>query len=392
MLARLDRYLIRSFLGMFAGLTALAMALLLLERLIRITDIVSGSGNALASASLLIANLIPHYLNLALPGAFLVAMILTIDRLSRSGEIVALMAAGVSLYRIALPFLMISVVLAAASLLISGFLQPLSRYSYREIVYNLQHQSVISVFQEQKFVQYDNRIIWTDSVNPAGRRLGQTFILETEPDGTRTLLTGGAGDLREIRSGEWEITLLGGAGASYREADPPEEFDQISYGELSWPVISDADPYRERGGDERELFLPELLAHSSVAAPGDIEPAVAAAAFHDRTSRAAILLVMPLIAVILGLNLGRIARSSGVIIGILFLLGLQKVLEYTLVQASEGVIPPWVGFWPLMTMIAIAALALFRHRADGSVVHRRPRTAIRPGTDYASALAGKPAK
>lgn len=392
MLARLDRYLIRSFLGIFAGLTVLAMALLLLERLIRITEIVSGSGNALASASLLVANLVPHYLNLALPGAFLIAMILTIDRLSRSGEIVALMAAGVSLYRIVLPFLQISLLLAVMSLLISGFLQPLSRYSYREIVYNLQHQSVISVFQEQKFVQYNNRIIWTDSVQPAGRRLGQTFIMETAPDGTRTLLTGHSGELREIRSGDWEITLLGGAGASYRETDPPEEYDRIEYGELRWPVLVDAGAYRARGGDERELFLPELLARTSAEDGGDISHEVAAATFHDRTSRAALFLIMPLIAIILGLNLGRVARSSGVIIGILFLLGVQKVLEYTLVQTSQGLIPPWAGFWPLVVVIVLATFVLFRRLAEGGVITSRPTIAVRHGTDYATALAGKSEK
>ena len=391
MIARLDRYLIRSFLGMFAGLTALAMALLLLERLIRITELVSGSGNALLSGSLLIANLIPHYLNLALPGAFLISMILTIDRLSRSGEIVALMAAGVSLYRIVRPFLAVSLVLAAASLLISGFLQPLSRYSYREIVYNLQHQSVLSVFQEQKFVQYNDRIIWTDSVQPSSRRLGQTFILETEPDGTRTLLTGRTGLLQEPRAGEWEIILQQGAGASYHHSEPLDEYDQIEFGELIWPVIPDAGQYRERGNDERELFLSELLSPSSATGEDAIAPSVTASAFHDRTSRAALLLVMPLIAVILGLNLGRIARSSGVIIGILILLGVQKVLEFTLVQATEGVIPPWAGFWPIVALVAVAALVLFQRLSEGGILVARRRIAAHQGTDYASALAGKQA-
>lgn len=391
MIAKLDRYLIRSFLGMFAGLTVLAMALLLLERLIRITELVSGSGNALLSGSLLIANLIPHYLNLALPGAFLISMILTVDRLSRSGEIVALMAAGVSLYRIVRPFMGVALVLAAASLLISGFLQPLSRYSYREIVYNLQHQSVLSVFQEQKFVQYNDRIIWTDSVQPSSRRLGQTFILETEPDGTRTVLTGRTGLLQESGSGEWEIILQEGAGASYRESDAPDVYDRIEFGELIWPVIPDAGQYRERGNDERELFLSELLNPSSTASGEGIAPAVAASAFHDRTSRAALLLVMPLIAILLGLNLGRSARSSGVILGILILLSVQKVLEFTLVQSSEGIIPPWVGFWPIVMLVGLVALALFQRLSEGSLLAGHRRIVTRQGTDYASVLAGKQA-
>ena len=389
MLAKLDGYLIRSFLGVFAGLTVLAMALLLLERLIRITDLVSGSGNALAAGSMLVANLIPHYLNLALPGAFLISMILTIDRLSRSGEIVALMAAGVSLYRIVLPFLRVAILLAAVSVLISGFLQPLSRYSYREIVYNLQHQSVLSVFQEQKFVQIENRIIWTGSVQPANRRLGQTFILEYGEDGTRTILTGRSGELREFSPGEWEITLAEGSGASYLETDPPGEFDRIEFGKLSWPVVPDAEAYRSRGGDEREMFLPELLEQAGAGNTGDIAPSVAAAAFHDRTSRAALLLIMPFIAVTLGLNLGRMARSNGVIVGVLFLLGVQKVLEYTLIQANDAAIPAWAGFWPIVFLVAIGAMLLFRRLAEGSMFTGRKRAVMQRGPDYASALVQK---
>lgn len=390
MLARLDRYLIGSFLGMFAGLTLLAMALLLLERLIRITELVSGADSALLSGSLLIANLIPHYLNLALPGAFLIAMILTIDRLSRSGEIVALMAAGVSIYRIVRPYVLFAFFLALFSLLISGFLQPLSRYSYREIVYNLQHQSVLSVFQERKFVQYENRIIWTDSVQPAGRRLGQTFILETEPDGTRTFLTGRSGELGGVGSGSWEITLLNGSGGSYTENEMPNEEDRIEFDQLRLPVTSQAGQYRDRGGDERELFLTELIGEAGAVTSGEISPAVTSAAFHDRTSRAALLLVMPLIAVLLGLNLGRIPRSGGLILGILILLGVQKVFEYTLAQAGAGLFPAWMGFWPVVALVAVVSVALFQRLANGRLFGARRRIKSRLGADYASALAGKP--
>lgn len=382
----MDRYLLRSFFGLFAGLTVLALALLLLERLIRITDLVSGSDNALVSGGLLIANLIPHYLSLALPGAFLIAMILTLDRLSRSGEIVALLGAGVSLYRIMRPFMGLAFVLALASLLISGFLQPLSRHSYREIVHNLQHQSVLAVFQEQKFVQYDNRIIWTGNVSGRSRTLGQTFILERRPDGGHTLLTGNTGHLRQSRAGEWEIRLMDGSGVSYNEADGPGIYDRVEYGELRWPVGQAGSAYRARGGDERELFLTELMAAGLYAGPSAIAAPVAAAAFHDRTSRAALLLTLPMIAFVLGINLGRMARATGVVYGILILLGVQKVLEYGLAQSSAGTLAAWLGFWPVVLFVALAAAILFRRLAEGSILAARRRTKVRELPEYADAL------
>lgn len=386
MTARLDRYLMRSFFGLFAGLTLLALALLLLERLIRITDLVSGSDNGLVFGSLLIANLVPHYLNLAMPGAFLIAMILTVDRLSRSGEIVALLAAGVSVYRLMRPFMLLAVLLAASSLFISGFLQPLSRYSYREIVHNLQYQSVLAVFQEQKFVQHDNRIIWTSSVSGARRTLGQTFILESRPDGGQTILTGNSGQLRQAATGDWEISLSEGKGVSFIQDQPERGHDLIEYGELIWPVAPTGTAYRARGGDERELFLTELLAATRQAGPDPISGAVAAAAFHDRVSRAALLLALPMLAFVLGLNLGRIARATGVVYGILILLGIQKALEYGLSLAGAGSIPGWAGFWPLVLAVTFLAAVLLRRVTEGRVLTLRPRRPDRPLPEYAASL------
>ena len=388
MIAKLDRYLIRSCIGLFAGLTVLAIALLLLERLIRIIEIVSGASNTALAAGMMIANLIPHYLDLAIPGAFLIAMIVTIDRLSRSGEIVALMAAGVSLFRIVMPYIGFAAVLAATSLLISGFLQPLSRYSYRQIVHDMQHQSVIAVFQERKFVQSDGRIIWTDSVSPSTHELGQTFILETEADGRRTFLTGRTGELTEINNGSWIVTLQEGTGGSIDQSGAKKINDRIVFGELIWPINSEGDAFRARGGDERELFLPELL---NVGPNDKIDQTVAIADFNDRTSRAVLLLVMPFIAVILGLNLGRIPRSSGIVFGILFLLGIQKVFEYVLAIASEGVIPAWAGFWPIVIVVAVCALILFRRIATRRILFGGPRISVKPKATYLSGGGRTPA-
>ena len=382
MIAKLDRYLIRSLVGLFAGLTVLAIALLLLERLIRIIEIVSGSSNTAVAAALMVANLIPHYLDLAIPGAFLIAMIVTIDRLSRSGEIVALMAAGVSLYRIVLPYVGFAAMLALLSLLISGFLQPLSRYSYRQIVHNMQNESVITAFQESKFVQFDGRIVWTDSVAPSTRRLGQTFILETRPDGSRTFLTGGSGRLTEVDSGKWVITLDEGSGGTIGRQGTIDEGDRLDFGELTWPINSDETDFRPRGGDERELFLPELLSAGQNDRAANVSPVVAVADFHDRTSRAALLLIMPLIAVVLGLNLGRIPRSSGVVLGILFLLGVQKVFEYLLAISGEGGVAAWTVFWPFVGIVGVTALLMFQRLATRRLFFGGPRLKAQTRTDY----------
>lgn len=361
----MDRYILRSTFGLFAGLTLLALGLLLLARLIRLTAILSGAENAFNFGARLIANLVPHYLELALPGAFLVAVIVSVDRLSRSGEIVALLSSGVSLYRIARPLALLGGVLALISVGVSGFVQPLSRYNYRQIVFELQEGSIITAFQQQKFLQFKDRTIWTDSVDDAGHVLGQTFIIETAADGSRRFLTGATGILHADDSGPWVITLKDAMIGRVPGVFVQPEGDRFSMRAVDWQLPTTEGSFRMRGSDHRELTLPELISGSYLANTYEIDPKAAAADLHDRLSRAALLIVMPLLGVVLGLNLGRKARSGGAVIGIFVLLLVQKLLEFGMLQAERGVLPAWAGLWPVVGGIAMVAAFLFRQAATG---------------------------
>jgi len=365
MLFKLDRYLLRSNLGLLTALITLALAILMLERLIRITDLIAGSDNALQSAARMIANLLPHYLGMALPGALLIATIISVERLSRSGEIVALMSTGISLNRIVRPYLGLGVALALVSILISGFLQPVSRYNYREIVHELKQSSIVTAFHERKFVQFANKVVWTSKVNFAGRKLGETFIFETDNKGNHHFITGHSGVLREDPDGTWVINLADAMIGDLPAKISSPQGDQLNTASVTWKMPSPISGYRDRGDDQRELTLTELLTKSYLARDESINPAVANADMHDRLSRAALLIALPLIGVVLGLQLGRVGRSGGLAVGILLLLMVQKLLEYGLALAQRGVVPPWAGTWPVVALVAGFGLYAFRRTANG---------------------------
>lgn len=386
MLPKLDLYLLRSNLGLLAAFVALALSVLMLERLIRITDLISGSDDALMSAARMIANLVPHYLGMALPGALLIATIISVERLSRSGEIVALMSTGVSLYRLVRPFLGLAAALAVASIVISGYLQPVSRYNYRAIVYELKQNSIATAFQERKFVQFENRVIWTSSVDFSRRQLGATFILETDETGARRFLAGNTGRLAEEPDGAWLITLQDAMVGDIPAGFESGQGSRVTTNRVTWRMPTPIGGYRARGGDERELTLGELLTGAYPTAGGGVDPVAAAASLHDKLARAALLLAMPFVSVVLGLNLGRMVRSGGLVIGILLLLVVQKMLEYGLSLAQRGLAPPWAGSWPIVALVAALGLYSFHRTATGRPAlpfpTARPRRA-RPGDEGA---------
>ena len=108
------------------------------------------------------------------------------------------------------------------------------------------------------------------------------------------------------------------------------------------------------------------------------------ATLHLRLAKSALLLILPFIAVPFGLNYGRNPSSAGIAIGVVFLISLQKALEFGQSLGAAGKVPPWVGIWPIIIAVAIFAAWLFRKSAYK--MGQPPLTSV---SHYISHLQGK---
>ena len=82
---RIQRYIFSECTRVFGGLLLLVVSILLLERLLRIADLVSRSPGNFGEAVYMLANLVPHYAGIGIPAAFFLAVLITASRISRSG-------------------------------------------------------------------------------------------------------------------------------------------------------------------------------------------------------------------------------------------------------------------------------------------------------------------
>ncbi|WP_290753556.1 LptF/LptG family permease [Henriciella sp.] len=354
-------------LRLFASLCGLVLSILLIERLIRIVEVVADTENGALVAVSIIVNLIPHYLQLAIPAALFLAMIISIDRLSRSGELVTMLSAGLSLKHLSRPFFLLAGAAALASLIISGFLQPLGRYSYRQTINGIQTQSFEAAFQEGRFVQIDNYTVWTEYRDFGGSTLGPTFILETRPDGSERYISAPSGELLQSEHGTVGLVLENGRGATLLPPDMRDDMEApgLSFDRIRWPVEPRTASFRARGNDERELTIFEL---GDVSAFPNVEQSAASASFHDQLSRSLLILILPVLAFPLGVNLGRRARAGGIVLGVMTLLIVQKALEYGFQTASTGAIPAWAGSWPILVVTLCAGGYAFSRVAGESIL------------------------
>ena len=365
-MGRLNRYLLKQAITSIGGLVVFACLVLLLERLLRIFEVVSNSTNPAGDAGSMVINLLPYYLGMAVPMALLLGVTITIDRFSRSSELTAAMGAGVSLFHMTKPFILIAVILSGITVFIEGYMQPVGRYNYRQVVHVVKQQSFTAALREGTFTKVGNRTFFAGTESE-GAGIGPIFIYERmvndKNEYIRTVLTTANEGQLIVQEKTQEPVLQLAAGQSYTIEQGRTLNDDLSFESSDVAGTADINRFRSRGDDEREMTSLELFQNRNGTLFDTIDQNTNDAALHLRLARSALLLILPFIAVPFGLNYGRNPSSAGIFIGVVLLVSLQKALEFAQSLGASGTIPPWAGIWGIIGLLAAFAAYIFRKSA-----------------------------
>ena len=331
-----DKYILRLTLWPLLGALGVTLVALLLERVLRLLQMLSESSNRFGFVAELAANLVPHYLGLTLPAAFCIALFVVVARLNEGSEIDALLASGVSLSRIVAPYVGLAAVLMAISLLLFGFLQPYSRYAYRAVLHTAQTAGWSGLAEPQTFFAPDENLTMTaDVVDPSGEQLGRVFIRKVLKDGREEITTADSGRLTRNPDGrQVTLELHDGQQFSTSAGGAPRVLSFKSFS-IAMPLSSAEKLLRGRGLDARELTLHELVRQSALAVP-EMPRQTLLAELYTRLARSLALLLLPFLAVPLGLAAKRGGRAPGVIIAGLVLIAFQHLLQLGQSLATSG--------------------------------------------------------
>ncbi len=340
----IDRYMLKLVAWPMVGCLGVTVVALLLERILRLLDALSQSSARFGYVTELAANLVPHYLGLALPVAFFVALFIVITKLSDGSEIDALLASGQSLSRIAVPFVCVGLLLTAFSIALFGYSQPYSRYAYRSVMHAAVNAGWNGRLSGGAFIDEDNLLMTADDADPAGQNLTRVFIRRLDTKGREEVITAATADLQADAAGD-KVTLLlrrgqrigADAAGGYRTL----AFDQFT---TEIPLAGAATLLRARGGDERELTLGEL-ARQAASGHSALPKATLLAELYGRLARAAFLPFLPLLAFPLGLAAKRGNRTPGLIVAGVLLLAFQHSLQLGQSLAEAGKANPALAIW-----------------------------------------------
>ncbi|MCA9472976.1 MAG: LPS export ABC transporter permease LptF [Nitrospirales bacterium] len=183
MLTLLDRYIIRElFSPFFSTLTALCF-IIFAKEMLRLIDLLVSKGIGLWALVKIIAYLMPSFLVLTLPIACLIASISTFSRLSFDNELIAMRAAGLSLWRLSAPVFIFSMSVFFATLLLAQWGQPWSNVSLKGLA--------LSVIQDQLNLALDSGVF--------NEPIPDLTIYVPEPKPTQTVRGVFISDLRDAQ-------------------------------------------------------------------------------------------------------------------------------------------------------------------------------------------------
>src|SRR5512134_376469 len=147
----IDLYVLRQTLKPLAIALVVVLLVLLIERMLRLLDLVLGAQGPMKVVFEIMAYLVPNYISLALPMSLLLGVMLAFNRLSRDGEIDALQGAGVSLARQSRAAVLAAFGVAAITLITLGYLKPYGRYAYETLVFTMSNAALHAFVQAGVF-------------------------------------------------------------------------------------------------------------------------------------------------------------------------------------------------------------------------------------------------
>jgi lipopolysaccharide export system permease protein len=374
-LPAIDRYIARLIFFPMLGTLVLSAMLLVLEKMLRLFDFVATEGGPVSVVWRMLANLIPEYLSLGIPIGLMLGILLAFRRLATSSELDVLKGVGMSFGRLMRVPFAYAIALAALNLAIVGFIQPVARYAYEGLQFELRSGALGASIKVGEFTKLGDRMTLRieESYND-GRSLRGIFVRGEQKDGQRVSATAARGQFLATDDPNTIILRLS-QGVLIHESPKFAVPRVLTFDNHDLPIpLPKIEAFRLRGGADREMTIPELFVAGKDKSQSVQTRLESRANFHFRIVEVMSMFLIPLIAIALAIPPKRSTSSLGVFLSIVLLVTQHKINQYAEDMGARGVIDPLIALW--VPYLLFAALAIWMYYTVAHVPGGQPIGAL----------------
>jgi len=375
LLTSTDRYLARLIaLPLFSTLVIAAM-LLVLEKMLRLFDFVAAEGGPVSVVWRMLANLIPEYLSLGIPIGLLLGILLAFRQLALSSELDVFRAVGQGYGRLLRVPYLFAVALMLVNLALVGFIQPLSRYYYEELRFELRSGALGASIKVGEFTSLGNRMtLRIEESRDNGTKLSGMFVRAENRKGQTVSVTAKNGQFLATDDPDTIILRLTD-GVLVHDSPTYQKPRILSFSNHDLPIdLPKIESFRSRGGKNLEYTIPELVRVGLDAKRPLTERNETRSNFHFRMVEVVMMLLMPLLAVALAVPPKRSTSALGVFLSIVMIVTYHKVNEYGEDIGALGLVDPIIALW--LPFCLFAALIIWMYHVAAHVPGGQPIGAL----------------
>jgi len=354
----LGLYIIREIVFLFLLGIGVFTMVLLMGRMIKLTDMVIAHGVPLGDVGWMIIYLMPSFLIYTIPMAFLLAVLLAFSRLSADNEIVIMKSCGISLMQIMPPVLLCGLVVSVMGLYVGTAGVPWGNQSFSNIGFAILKKNISATIREKVFWDdIPGVVLYTDHFEEARHTLSGVVIYDGR-DNTRPLtifagkgIIGGGANPREIR-----LALRDG---SIHARGKNNEYRFVNFNEYA-VTISAPEAANNANRNPRDMDNAELRRLIHDPATSRQLSLKMGTELNGRYALPFASLAFAVLAVPLGLQNRRSAKSYGFALSLAVLLIYYMLLSTMSSLAERGVLPAVVALWIPNALLFVLGWILLR--------------------------------
>jgi LPS export ABC transporter permease LptG/LPS export ABC transporter permease LptF len=354
----IDRYILREFLKVLALVIISVVALFVVIDYTDIAKDVRTNHIAFHTVFAYYRFLVFQIINWALPISVLVATLVAFGIMSKNNEITAIKSGGVSLYRVALPVVVIGLVMSVLAYFILDFVLPYANERSAALKRKIEGRPPISASGGQRlwFLGKDRYIINFLAYDRNQKVLSQVQVFEFHP--TEFRITRRVWAQRARWSGKAWVFENGWI-RSFQD-DGTSTFSPIS-APLALHYSETPEQFATEARSADQMTFAQLRRYVATIRESGYPAEDLAVKLYAKTSWPAITFIMTLLALPFSFRMGKKGALYG--IGISLMLGITYWMIFAVFTkfGEVGNLPPLLSAWSANILFGIAAIYMFLH-------------------------------
>lgn len=362
---RIQRYIISEIsIPAVLGLGILTF-ILLMGRLPRFVEMVVNKGVPFFDMVKLIGYMLPTFLIITLPMAFLLGILLGFGRLSADCEVVALKSLGIGLYGLVKPVFLLALAVGIVMAVLTLSVEPASKSAFQNQIFTIATSKASVGIQPGVFnADFDGLVMFARGMNERSGKMTGVFISDERDRNARSTITAQRGWVvsnpqallltLHLENGAIHREPISGNKKTYQVAKFNTYDINLNYGQ-------EINAKKRRGRNRGELSTTVLREERDKTLPGPSRNLLTVELLQ-RIILPFTPFLFTLVGVPLGIQSNRSGRSGGFVLALLIFLAYYLLLSLVKTVGREGPLPPTLAMW-LPNLIFLVGGLYFFHQA-----------------------------